>query len=95
MTGLCINRWITDYYKYIITSLVIPEIVSENVFAKLQKYNKIQYAAVTQNINIILDKLYIIKFTTLTLILLTIYMNVNFNKMLETFIFQRSYAQYL
>ena len=28
-------------------------------------------------------------------ILLTIYMNVNFNKMLETLIFQRSYAQYL
>ena len=27
--------------------------------------------------------------------LLTIYMNVNFNKMLETLIFQRSDAQYL
>jgi len=33
--------------------------------------------------------------TNLQMMLLIIYMNLNFNKMLETLIFRRSYAQYL
>ena len=47
---------------------------------------------VTQNINTIL---YDRTLSDLQINMLTTYMNVNFNKMLETLIFQRSYAQYL
>ena len=80
----------------VVASLVIVVIVSGNLFVffffKLHKYNKIQYVAVTQNINTIL---YDCTLLNLQINMLTTYLNVNFNKMLESFIFQRSYAQYL
>ena len=50
------DKTITDhciFYTYIVASLVIVVIVS-GIFLYLHKYNKIQYATVTQNINIIL-----------------------------------------
>ena len=40
-------------------------------------------------------RLYDCTLSNLQINILTIYMKVNFNKMLETLIFQRSYAQYL
>ena len=73
----------------IVASLVIVVTVSGNLFCflfKLHKY-KIQYVAVTQNINTIL---YDCTLSNLQINMLTTYMNVNFNKMLETLIFQRS-----
>ena len=59
-------------------------------FFSLHKYNKIQYVAVAQNINTIL---YDCSVSNLQINMLTAYliMNVNFNKMLETLIFQRFY----
>ena len=43
------------FYKYNVASLVIVVIVSGFLFfSQLHKYNKLQYAAVTQNINTIL-----------------------------------------
>ena len=58
LTGLWINRLqiIIFFCKYIAASLVIVVIVSGIFFFffKLHKYNKIQYSAVTQNINTIL-----------------------------------------
>ena len=42
------------FYKYIVASLVVVVIVSGFFFfSQLHKYNKLQYAAVTQNINTI------------------------------------------
>ena len=46
------DKLITDhyiFYKYIVGSLVIVVVVS-GIFLKLNMYNKIQHAAVTQNI---------------------------------------------
>ena len=43
------------FYKYIVASLVIVVLVSWFLFfSQLHKYNKLQYAAVTQNINTML-----------------------------------------
>ena len=53
----------------------------------LNSLYKIQYVAVLQNINTILHDF---TFSDLQINMLTTYMNVNFNKMLETLIFQRS-----
>ena len=94
------DKSITDhyiFYKYLAASLVIAVIVSGNLFVcffffKLHKYNKIQYVAVTQNFN---TMLYDCTLSNLQINMLTTYVNVNFNKMLETLIFQRSYAQHL
>ena len=50
------DKSITDhiFYKYIVASLVIVKIISGIFFSIiLHKYNKIQYATVTQNIKTI------------------------------------------
>ena len=63
----------------IVASLIIVVIVS-GIFFLLHKY-KIQYVAVTQNINTILHDFTL---SNLQINKLTTYMNVKYNEMLET-----------
>ena len=81
------DKSITDhyiFYKYIVASLVIVVIVSGNFFFLITRYNML-----------LLHRMLIQYCAIVHIILLTTHMNVNFNKMLETLIFRRSYAQYL
>ena len=96
LTGLWINRFqiIIFFCKYIAAGLVIVVIVSGIFFFFLNYISIIRYNMLLLH-RILIQYCMIVHYQIYRKILLTTYMNVNFNKMLETLIFQRSYAQCL
>ena len=96
LTDLWINRLqiIIFFCKYIAESLAIVVIVSGIFFFFLNYISIIKYNMLLLH-RILIQYCMIVHYQIYRKILLTTYMNVSFNKVLETLIFQRFYAQYL